>query len=347
MLPVKHELPADLNPGLLHLFILGPGLGESIVLRSPSGKWFVIDSYFNQKSGILPEIILKKYDVAELEALVLTHPDEDHYKGLVELTELYPVRKVACTGTLLDGDVVPGDFDRSWLPDDTQLAKARKGGAVTYVRFSSLARDGKSQCLALKAGSVLHQEDPEFRIVCHSPDETTFKSIVSADVKANQVSAVLEVVWGKQRWILGADLPKSEWERLSPELATHLKIKVPHHGSSGSISTVWTSKTNGDPRDWLVTPFNRGSNRPPQPEALAELLAIEQWVHLTSVPTRYGHCVPGDATLAELKPPVPGAAGLPPGDSDPAEHCVIHVCYNRDGKRVDGRRLPGTLAVTS
>ncbi len=347
MLPVEPELPVNLDLGLLHLFILGPGLGESIVLRSPSGKWFVIDSYSNQKSGILPQIVLKKYGVTEIEALVLTHPDEDHYKGLVELTELYPVRKVACTGTLLDADVVPGDFNKSWLPDDAQLVKARKGGAVTYVRFSSLARDGKSQCLALKAGSVLHQEDPEFRVVCHSPDETTLTNIASTDLKANQVSTILEVLWGKERWILGADLPKTEWERLSPELAKHLKIKVPHHGSSGSISPVWTSKTSVDSRDWLVTPYNRGSNRPPQPEALADLLTIESCVHLTSVPTRYGHCSPGNATLAQLKAPGTGGAGLPPGDSDPAEHCVIHVCYNGEGKRVDGRRLPGTLAVST
>lgn len=44
-LPSKESLRDD----LLYVFVLGPGIGESILIRTPGGGWLVIDSFRHGK----------------------------------------------------------------------------------------------------------------------------------------------------------------------------------------------------------------------------------------------------------------------------------------------------------
>jgi hypothetical protein len=37
-------MPSNLAPDRLHLFVIGPGFGESIVIRVPPDHWLVVDS---------------------------------------------------------------------------------------------------------------------------------------------------------------------------------------------------------------------------------------------------------------------------------------------------------------
>lgn len=99
----RPELPVELRADCLHFFVLGPGLGESIVICTPGGKWLVIDSYHNSRDGILAEFILNHYAVERIHSLVLTHPHQDHYRGLVELCDWnsQPPEIVAAVSSIL------------------------------------------------------------------------------------------------------------------------------------------------------------------------------------------------------------------------------------------------------
>lgn len=132
VLPVESELPRTLNPQLLHFFVLGPGLGESIVVRTPAGHWIVVDSHSTVSGGILPVHVLDRYGVEQIEILVLTHPDEDHYKGMADLCDWknrHP-RKVAAIGNLFDADLATREFSADLLPADAERASQRKGAAA-------------------------------------------------------------------------------------------------------------------------------------------------------------------------------------------------------------------------
>lgn len=96
------------------------------------------------------------------------------------------------------------------------------------------------------------------------------------------------------------------------------------------------------PRHWVITPFNKARNRPPQPAALQAMLAKNQALYLTSVPSRYRGRFPGSCPLAEL---VGAVSNDPPGDYAPARDCVVHLSYDQAGNLLQGIRLPGTLAV--
>ena len=83
------------EPPLLTVHVLGAGKGESIVLRLPDGRWGVVDCYAGSVADPLtnPTLqFLSEQGATELEFLCLTHPHDDHFRGMSQLLETFPVR---------------------------------------------------------------------------------------------------------------------------------------------------------------------------------------------------------------------------------------------------------------
>src|SRR3954452_15190803 len=79
----------------LSLHVFGSSKGESIVLELPGGKWGVIDCYAPslEDEASNPTLrFLKDRHVDELEFLALTHPHDDHFRGMSQLLQAFPVR---------------------------------------------------------------------------------------------------------------------------------------------------------------------------------------------------------------------------------------------------------------
>ena len=97
---------ADLAPTnkLLEVYVIDVGQGDSVLVRTPDDKWHLIDGGIAAekqmtKKGSANFVRWKFLDDLErdrvsLETLILTHPDEDHYGGLVNLLRgRVPLRK--------------------------------------------------------------------------------------------------------------------------------------------------------------------------------------------------------------------------------------------------------------
>ncbi|MBR6450923.1 MAG: DNA internalization-related competence protein ComEC/Rec2 [Fibrobacter sp.] len=73
------------------------GQGDSHLIKTPSGKHFLIDAgdHSRQDSGkdiIVP--FLHHTGVSELDALIITHPDKDHFGGALSLLKMFPVKEL-------------------------------------------------------------------------------------------------------------------------------------------------------------------------------------------------------------------------------------------------------------
>lgn len=86
--------------GALTLYLGGGagGVGESIVIHMPDGRWIVMDVCYcaDQRGGPpwnFPLHILREAGASHLDLLVLSHPDSDHFEGLEELLAAYPDRQ--------------------------------------------------------------------------------------------------------------------------------------------------------------------------------------------------------------------------------------------------------------
>src|SRR5437899_163845 len=79
---------------LMEVHVTGGGIGESIVLRLPNGRWGVVDCYvpsLRDATSSSAFRLLKERGVTSLEFLCLTHPDADHFRGMSLFLETFAV----------------------------------------------------------------------------------------------------------------------------------------------------------------------------------------------------------------------------------------------------------------
>jgi hypothetical protein len=77
---------------LLTIHVIGAGIGESIILELPNGQWGVVDCYASKISDETTNQtlnFLKRRKVETLAFLCLTHPHQDHFRGITHLLNRY------------------------------------------------------------------------------------------------------------------------------------------------------------------------------------------------------------------------------------------------------------------
>lgn len=83
------------DEGLLEIYVIDVGQGDGVLMRTTDDKWHLIDagvSNSRQMTGKGTANFLRwkfiedlKRDAVELESIIVTHPDFDHYGGLIDL----------------------------------------------------------------------------------------------------------------------------------------------------------------------------------------------------------------------------------------------------------------------
>jgi beta-lactamase superfamily II metal-dependent hydrolase len=74
--------PEELPPGRLSVAVFGPGSGEAVVLRLPDGRVGVVDGCVEDAERCPVRALLEALGSPEIAFLALTHPHDDHHKGL-------------------------------------------------------------------------------------------------------------------------------------------------------------------------------------------------------------------------------------------------------------------------
>ncbi len=201
-----------MNRGVLELVVLDVGQGDALALRSPAGRWILVDAGPRTETfdagarTVVP--YLRRRGVGSLEFLLLTHPDMDHVGGAASVLRELPV------GRVLD----PGD----------------PAGTGVFVEVLETARRRHVHWQIVGAGDSLNLDGVAFRIL--SPEESVEDQGEAAEQGANASSLVLEVRFGAFAALLTGDAPLSAEEAFLPKVmspAVQL-LKVGHHGSASS-----------------------------------------------------------------------------------------------------------------
>ena len=190
------------------------GQGDSILIQVPSGKDLLIDGggspeYSDFDLGekiVLP--FLYRQGVRFIDAVILTHPDNDHLQGLLS------VLKNLRVGLVLDS------AQKSDNPYYPQFLKIIKEKNIPY----QVARKG--QILSLGKGIKAYLLHPEVPLLSNT----------NADINNNGV--VLKLIYKKVSFLFMADLEEEGEDRLLSE-KINLKstiLKVGHHGGPTSSS---------------------------------------------------------------------------------------------------------------
>ncbi len=259
---------ADSTLGLL---VLGPGCGETILVRVPPDQWVVIDSFERAKLGCIPVLAMKYLGVDHLDAAVLTHPHEDHAPGFDRVVD-------SCTGKV---GCVPYWEDKVTKPWDGESVKDRGKTEQALARVFSRWEGEPDTRWELKAGSQIKVGDALLTVL--HPSENA----LGKETGPNELSAPILMEWKEARLVFGADLPTEFWPdaNRSTEVAAHHFLKLPHHGSKEGFHEEVLGGVD-QPRDrvWVLTPFKSGMHPPrfEEGEGVARALKYVDEIHLTS-----------------------------------------------------------------
>jgi len=192
-----------LNARWLRVDVLDVGHGDCIIVRTPTGQTVVVDAG-SQQPGRFRVIPFLRYEgVSSIDALVLTHTDEDHLGGAIPILQTMRVKRLLTNG--VRGDTISA---REVL----RLADAR------HVEQTILA-----------AGDVVSREGDVTIEVLHPPRDL----VPDASAKSNDNSVVLKVTKGGVSILLSGDIEERglPWLLRSGAPLRSTVLKVPHHGS--------------------------------------------------------------------------------------------------------------------
>ena len=282
--------------GSVHVIVLDVGQGDAILLEGDRGGRILVDG------GPDPNVLiagLDRYVPAwdrRLDAIVLTHPHDDHVAGLVAVVERYQVGRA---------------FESGW-PGSTPVYRAWR---------AALAAKGL-QSERLATGQTLRLDDVTLDVLW--PDDGTVRPVnldqtATDNRKTNDASIVLLGNYEGRRFLLTGD----EEEDVDPILlgrglpAVDM-LKVAHHGSATASSDVLLATVQ--PRVAVISVGANNRYGHPNPATLARLGSHSSRVARTdqegTVETTLDRAA---VTIASSRgPAIPGAARLlPPADAGP------------------------------
>jgi competence protein ComEC len=200
--------------GSVHVIVLDVGQGDAILLEGDRGGRILVDG------GPDPNLLIPALDRfvptwdRRLDAIVLTHPHDDHVAGLVAVVERYRVGRT---------------FESGWAVDTPD-----------YRAWQATLTDHGLAPERLRTGETLQLDDATLRVLW--PDDGTTRSTAldptaAANRKANDASIVLLGEFEGRRFLLTGDTEDDvDPILLGRGLPTVDMLKVAHHGSATASS---------------------------------------------------------------------------------------------------------------
>lgn len=287
--------------GEFTLYLLGPGFGESVVMRLPEGGTVVVDCCTSGGRCLTLEL-LQDIGASEVALLILTHPDLDHVAGLNTLLSAFAgrVRRVWRWPHLS----LMRDLLARWGASQPSLVEL----ATAFQRLDTL--QAQNACLEVTINDRDELIDStRFSALAPVPADLNASrrflngiltrrsggAGLSAEVQAmltggavndhpNTVSLAVSVRWGAWKLLLGGDVESHRrgwrgWGGVLQELGRQGRlddvtdldvVKLAHHGSENAWSdAAWNLHTRRGPvKAALIAPFSR-SDLPREPQLRA------------------------------------------------------------------------------
>lgn len=208
-------LPGSIyNRGQVELTFIDVGQGDSILLKTPAGKFILIDgggSDFSDPGSrkVLPYLYYR--GVRQLFLAINTHPDTDHLQGLETVLKEIPVRYIGIPVSLAEVE--------------------------DYQNLKKIAADRQAQVIFLSGGDEIKTGEKLQIKVLHPPS--------GGYDDVNDQSLVLDVGYAGFSALLTGDIGYKPMQELvnQKQLFPVTVLKIPHHGSKNSLLPSFYDET--------------------------------------------------------------------------------------------------------
>ncbi|NLV22825.1 MAG: DNA internalization-related competence protein ComEC/Rec2 [Syntrophomonadaceae bacterium] len=205
------------NRGMLEVDFIDVGQGDAILIKTPQGKFILLDGggsnfYDVGDTTVLP--YLHRRGIRSLRMIINSHPDNDHLQGLESVAKETPVGLIAVPQNLLD--------------------------AEEYRPLKQTAQRRKIPWHGLSAGQEIKLEEGVSIKILH-PGGDAYKQN-----NCNNQSVVLRISYQKFSLLLTGDIEKEAMQSLLDQgfITATTVVKVPHHGSKGSLVPEFYDRLN-------------------------------------------------------------------------------------------------------
>lgn len=225
----------------LRVTMLDVGQGEAIFFKFPHGPNFLIDAGKGQeqdKGRFVIAPFLKSQGIDTLDALIISHPQEDHIGGMESLLGDFKVKNVIHAG--------------SEYP------------SALYRRLKKEIVSKKVRLLIVREGDEI-EGFSDTRILVYNPPKGRESENINND------SLVLKIIYKDASFLMTGDIE----EKVLLDLATKHDVradvlKVPHHGAKlASNGNIFLQEV--DPKFSLISVGKRNRFRHPNPHTLSLL----------------------------------------------------------------------------
>lgn len=232
----------------LRLVFLDVGQGDGILVQS--GEFCcVIDGGSSSESKVWKyrmESALKYYGIDQLDAVFVSHGDQDHISGIRELLEGYEAgwdgRNIG--GITVERLILPDlGYQEERLSELGNLAEKKEIPVGILVRGGSLESGGlRITCLAPNRGTVTGDANQDSMVLLLEYRE--FKALFTGDMEQEGEERLLENTVSEEA-LFGenADLEAKEDFQGNMDLPGEIEVlKVAHHGSGNGTSAAFLER---------------------------------------------------------------------------------------------------------
>jgi competence protein ComEC len=249
VLPWWRTQPPPASGGELTVRVLdvGPINGDAILISSPAGKTVLIDAGDTTKGKAVVEA-LKRYNIAQLDYFIATHPHPDHIGGAAEIFKAVKVLNVVDNGQQPSVPQQPAAAQKpAAAKTKQQPAKAPKSTALTkfYDDYKQAVSSSGAHYEIAKPG-VKYDLGGGALLTILAPSEPFFTKdkMTTGGNEANANSIVARLDYGSFSMLLAGDAEEqTEHRLLTKELDLKSRVlKIGHHGSKYASSGDFLSR---------------------------------------------------------------------------------------------------------
>lgn len=171
------RLPADFS-----VTILDVGQGDGIFIQNDTGKSYFIDGGSVSKSKVGKKILLpflKNRGIRTLDAVFISHADEDHMNGIIELLQMQE------EGVHIEKIILPAVEKSDFQDDFSELLELAAKNEIEIYRMSTGQKyeDGNLtlRCIHPKKGFI--GDKNEASLVLYLTYQKTFSMLLTGDVE--------------------------------------------------------------------------------------------------------------------------------------------------------------------